>query len=207
MKNPFNKNYFAACARGNSKEFFLVGSPALGNLILDDGRYDLLPVEKLTPKDFKITMLDGKKIIERVTEPNKPEILKPETFFQKLKRKYPHVINLTVGVIDLFTRGTATRIKDSIYAIFTDETETENKNIISNKYEGNAMLDTFKNFVTGFVTRWILKIGGGFLLSVGVNEGSVTEIVAAVCSILIGLAISLFQQKKALETDLTTIKK
>jgi hypothetical protein len=50
------------------------------------------------------------------------------------------------------------------------------------------------------VFRWILKIGGGFLLSVGVSESSLAEIVGAVVSIGLGLIISLFQQKKAINT-------
>lgn len=69
------------------------------------------------------------------------------------------------------------------------------------------MIDTLKNFIVGFVTRWVLKIGGGFLLAVGINDGKAEEIIGALVSIVVGLVISLFQQKKALETDLKTIQK
>jgi len=60
-------------------------------------------------------------------------------------------------------------------------------------------MENIKGFLTGLLVRWILKIGGGFLLSVGISEGSLTEVVAAVLSIIIGLAISLFQHNKAIE--------
>ena len=80
--------------------------------------------------------------------------------------------------------------------IYTTKKEAETK-----------MIDTLKNFIVGFVTRWILKIGGGFLLSVGLASGKVEEIVGAIVSIVVCLLISLFQQKKALETDLKTLQK
>lgn len=71
----------------------------------------------------------------------------------------------------------------------------------------DKMLDTLKNFIVGFVTRWVLKIGGGFLLAVGINDGKAEEIIGALVSIIVGLLISLFQQDKALKTDLKTIQK
>jgi hypothetical protein len=60
--------------------------------------------------------------------------------------------------------------------------------------------DYIKNFLTGLIVRWVLKIGCGFLLSVGIQSGTVTEIVGAIVAIVVGLAISLFQQKKAVNT-------
>ena len=63
------------------------------------------------------------------------------------------------------------------------------------------MFDELKGYFTGMAVRWILKVAGGFLLSVGVSSDNVTAIVSAVISILVGLAISLFQQKKAVNQD------
>ena len=60
--------------------------------------------------------------------------------------------------------------------------------------------DTLKNFFGGMVVRWVLKIGGGFLLNLGISEKSVAEVVGAGVAILVGLLISLFQHKKAIET-------
>jgi len=196
------------------KKFWEWFSDPLGNLITDRGRFSLLQVDEIDRMPIREKLPDWLKNETKKNEPlelmkvEMPESMKkffrPETFFEKVKRKYKAIIDLVVGVTDLFTKGAASKIENSIYKIFTDD--TENENVIKNKQEGNAMLDTLKNFITGFVTRWILKIGGGFLLSVGVNEGSVTEIVTAVVAIVIGLAISLFQQKKALETDLKTLQ-
>ena len=61
----------------------------------------------------------------------------------------------------------------------------------------SSFLETVKGFLSGMLVRWLLKIGGGFLLSVGLTEGSVTEIAGAVVAIVVGLVISLLQQKKA----------
>lgn len=60
-------------------------------------------------------------------------------------------------------------------------------------------MNEIKQFLAGFIFRWVMKIAGGYLLSVGISEGSILEIVTAVVTILIGLVISLFQHKKAIE--------
>ena len=131
------------------------------------------------------------------------------SFLDKLRLKFPAIKNLIVGVADLFTGGGASKIQNSIDAIFTDQ--TANENILSNKMESSTMLDTIKNFLTGFITRWILKIGGTFLLSAGFSEAELTtkltEIISGFLAIGIGIIISLVQHKTALETDLKTIQK
>ena len=60
--------------------------------------------------------------------------------------------------------------------------------------------EDLKPFIVGFLTRWVLKIGGGYFLSVGVSESSVEKIVGSVVAIIVGLIISLKNQKKAIET-------
>lgn len=57
-----------------------------------------------------------------------------------------------------------------------------------------------KNFLIGFIVRWLLKIGGGFFLSLGVSENSLTVTVSAIVSIILGLVISLLQHTKAINT-------
>lgn len=192
------------------KKFWQWFVDPIGNLITDRGRFSLLQVDevdRLPIKDKLPSWLKDEirfKELEKLNGIEKPEILRPETFWEKLQRKSKPIISLLVGILDLFTKGSATKIQNSIYEIFTDEPAEIN---FTNKSESSAMGKTIKDFIVGFVARWILKIGGGFLLSVGVSEGSVTEIVAAVCSILIGIAVSMFQQKKALEVDPKTLQR
>lgn len=72
--------------------------------------------------------------------------------------------------------------------------------IIKNEEEKRIM-ETIKNFIVGFIFRWVLKIGGGFFLAVGLSEGKVEELIGAIVSIVIGLVISLFQHDKAIKTE------
>jgi hypothetical protein len=58
-----------------------------------------------------------------------------------------------------------------------------------------------KNYITGFIVRWLLKIGGGFFLSIGIDNNSVTLIVSSIVSIVLGLLISLVQHTKALNSE------
>jgi ABC-type antimicrobial peptide transport system permease subunit len=62
-------------------------------------------------------------------------------------------------------------------------------------------METVKSFIVGFIFRWVLKIGGGFFLALGMSEGKIEEIIGAIVSIIIGLIVSLFQHNKALKTD------
>jgi hypothetical protein len=61
-------------------------------------------------------------------------------------------------------------------------------------------MDDLKEFITGFIVRWLLKIGGGFFLAMGISADSVTIIVSSIVSILAGLLISLLQHEKAINT-------
>lgn len=59
-------------------------------------------------------------------------------------------------------------------------------------------MSELKEFITGFIVRWLLKVGGGFLLAMGISNDSVTIMVSSVVSIVVGLLISLLQHSKAL---------
>lgn len=59
-------------------------------------------------------------------------------------------------------------------------------------------LDELKNFITGFVVRWVLKIGGTYFVTIGIEQDLVTNIIGGVVAIIFGIVISLFQTKKAL---------
>jgi uncharacterized membrane protein len=58
-------------------------------------------------------------------------------------------------------------------------------------------MEAIKGFLTGMIVRWVLKIGGTYFLTIGVENSTVETVVAGAVSILIGVVISLFQQKKA----------
>lgn len=59
-------------------------------------------------------------------------------------------------------------------------------------------MDELKEFITGFIVRWLLKIGGGFFLATGISNDSISLIVSSLVSIAVGLLISLLQHNKAL---------
>ena len=56
-----------------------------------------------------------------------------------------------------------------------------------------------KEFLTGIIVRWILKIGGVWLISIGVDEVTIWGVIGGVVAILIGMIMTLFQTKKAID--------
>lgn len=63
------------------------------------------------------------------------------------------------------------------------------------------MWQTVKSSIIGFLVRWVLKIGAGALATIGISEGSITEIVTALVMLIIGVVISLIQHKKIAYTN------
>lgn len=63
------------------------------------------------------------------------------------------------------------------------------------------MFDNIKGYAIGLLTRWGLKIAGGWLLSLGYSSGETSEIVAGAASLVIGIAISLYQHIRALKSQ------
>lgn len=63
------------------------------------------------------------------------------------------------------------------------------------------MWQTVKKFLVQKLVQWILKIGGGFLLSIGISQNSVEEIIGALISILLGVLYSLITHKKIALAD------
>ena len=53
-----------------------------------------------------------------------------------------------------------------------------------------------KNYFVGIIFRWIAKIGGGVLLTIGITQNSWEEILGAIVSIIVGIVTSLVQNKK-----------
>jgi hypothetical protein len=60
--------------------------------------------------------------------------------------------------------------------------------------------ETLKGFIVPFLVRWILKIGAGFILSLGISTGSATEVITAIVMAVVGIVMSLVNHKTAIET-------
>ena len=63
------------------------------------------------------------------------------------------------------------------------------------------MWQTVKNFIVAKLVQWILKVGSGVLLTLGISNDSLTEIIGAIVSLLLGIIYSLFTHKKIALTD------
>lgn len=77
------------------------------------------------------------------------------------------------------------------------------------KYHSGETMETqfdVKKFIVGGIVRWLLKIGGGALLGLGITEGSLIEIVGAIVAFVTGIIISWFNSKKLLNTDPAQVK-
>jgi hypothetical protein len=60
-----------------------------------------------------------------------------------------------------------------------------------------TLLESTQGFLTGIASRWILKVAGTFLATVGLQTGQVEEIIGGIVAVLLGIAVSLIQHKKA----------
>ena len=69
------------------------------------------------------------------------------------------------------------------------------------------MWNTIKKFLVAKIVQWILKVGSGVLLTLGITQNSVEEIVGAIVSLLIGILYSLFTHKKVALTEPTEFLK
>ncbi|MBX2977605.1 MAG: hypothetical protein KF721_15875 [Ignavibacteriaceae bacterium] len=70
------------------------------------------------------------------------------------------------------------------------------------KTEGEIkMWNTIKDFLVGKIVQWILKVGAGVLISLGISNQSVEEIIAAIVSLVLGIVYSLLTHKKIALTD------
>lgn len=67
--------------------------------------------------------------------------------------------------------------------------------------EQKKMWNTIKKFIVEKLVQWLLKIAGGFFLSIGISQNSVEEIIGAIVSILLGIIYSLVTHKKVALSD------
>lgn len=61
-------------------------------------------------------------------------------------------------------------------------------------------MEDLKGFIVPFLVRLILKVGGGVVLTLGIQESSVTEIVGAVTALVLGFIFSKLHYTKVLQT-------
>lgn len=59
---------------------------------------------------------------------------------------------------------------------------------------------TISKFLVGFIVRWLMKGVGGYLIALGYTQDSAEELLLGVVSFLVGIIISLVQQKQAINT-------
>lgn len=64
-----------------------------------------------------------------------------------------------------------------------------------------AMWLTVKKFIVEKLVQWLLKIAGGFFLSIGISQNSLEEIIGALVSIIIGIIYSVVTHKKVALSD------
>lgn len=62
-------------------------------------------------------------------------------------------------------------------------------------------LSALKTFLTTFLLRWVLKIGGTFLATIGLQSDKVEEIIGGIVAVVIGMLVSWISNKKALAAD------
>jgi len=63
------------------------------------------------------------------------------------------------------------------------------------------MWNTIKSFLIAKIVQWLLKVGAGVLLTLGISQNSLEEIVGGIVSLLIGIIYSLLTHKKIALTN------
>jgi len=75
------------------------------------------------------------------------------------------------------------------------------KIILYKKQKEFEMWNTIKSFLVAKIVQWLLKVGAGVLLTLGISQNSLEEIVGAIVSLLIGIIYSLLTHKKVALTN------
>lgn len=63
------------------------------------------------------------------------------------------------------------------------------------------MWQTIKKFIVAKLVQWILKFGAGILVTLGISNNTLEEIIAGVVSLIAGIIYSLITHKKIAFTD------
>lgn len=60
-----------------------------------------------------------------------------------------------------------------------------------------GIFNAVKGFITGFIVRWLMMIGGVLFAQAGISEAQITEAVSGLLMILVSIGITLWQHRKA----------
>lgn len=83
--------------------------------------------------------------------------------------------------------------------------EFKQQNAEYEKPDYSGIIRETRSFLTGFAVRWVLKIAGTYFATIGIENRTLEEIIGGLLAIISGIVISLFQHKKALETNPSTL--
>lgn len=95
--------------------------------------------------------------------------------------------------------GSPEKVLGDVSVNWFDKTRLWIYNTFSLKLGGIGMWNTIKDQIVGMILRWILKIGGTFFATIGIENGTIEQTIGGIIAILAGFIISLFQGKKAAE--------
>lgn len=63
------------------------------------------------------------------------------------------------------------------------------------------MWQTIKKFIVAKIVQWILKFGAGILVTLGISNNTLEEIIAGIVSLIAGIIYSLITHKKIAFTN------
>lgn len=151
-----------------------------GNLITDDGRFTLKEIPSPMPLEESF---GEKKLDQRERGEKTVKLDTSVSFFESVQQKIPAVKNLVVGVVDLFTKGAASKIEQSVNQIFGKEKIEENVY----KQNGGGMFSTIKTYAVGYLTKALLLLGGGALVKAGATEQDLAELAGGVVAVVLAV--------------------
>ena len=67
--------------------------------------------------------------------------------------------------------------------------------------KGLTMWQAIKKFIIAKIVQWILKFGAGILVSLGISNNTLEEIIAGIISLIAGIIYSLITHKKIAFTN------
>ncbi|MEW6508388.1 MAG: hypothetical protein AB1432_11640 [Bacteroidota bacterium] len=191
-----------------SKKYFNWFEDLAGNLITERGRFNLIETDlNGLPKAKGLQPIPGNSKFgydNRTAKRSEPVRNTKVSFFDKVMLKFPAIKNLIIGIVDLFSKGAASKIEQSINLLLTNEEEKKSSQL--NIGDGK-MLNAIKSFIAPKLVQWIMKLCGGILAGLGVSENSVVELVTGILLFALSAVWSLIKTGKIALTDPSEFRK